>query len=314
MKVVLCGGSGHVGALLLRHFSLAAHELVVLSRSPNPLPAARTVGWDGKNLGPWASELDGADVVVNLAGRSVNCRYTSDNFRQMKDSRVDSTRVVGAAIRRALNPPRVWLQASTATIYAHRFDAANDEESGIIGGGESGVPPKWNGSIEIAKAWEAALFEAETPSTRKVAMRSAMTMSPDSGSVFDVLRKLARLGLGGTLGSGKQYVSWVHGYDFAQAVDFLIAREDLDGPINICSPNPLPQSEFMKVLRDAVKAPFGLPASPWMVEIGTFLARTESELVLKSRRVIPTRLVRAGFEFRFPQWKDACRDLAGAGA
>ena len=267
------------------------------------------VAWDGKTLGAWAEEIDGADVVINLAGRSVNCRYNDANLREMMDSRVDSTRAVGQAIGQAKNPPKVWLQSSTATIYSHRFDAANDDVDGILGGDEPNAPRTWRASNEIAMAWENELAIAETPKTRKIAMRSAMTMSIDKGSVFDVLCGLARHGLGGSLGGGRQYVSWVHEHDFARAVSFLIEREDLSGPINICSPNPLPQKEFMKVLREAVGVPFGLPAAAWMVEIGTWLMRTESELVLKSRRVIPTRLLEAGFEFQYLVWADAAKEL-----
>lgn len=253
---------------------------------------------------------EGADVVINLAGRTVNCRYNEHNLREMMDSRADSTRVVGQAIVQVHRPPRVWLQSSTATIYAHRFDAANDEETGILGGSEECAPPKWVASIEIAKAWEAALNEAKTPQTRKVAMRSAMTMSRDKGSIFYVLRGLAKWGLFGTMGSGRQYVSWIHELDFARAVQFLVDSE-IEGAVNLCSPFPLPQSEFAAVLRQAVGGRFGIPAPEWLVEIGCLLRETESELVLKSRRVVPKRLLDAGFEFRFPHWEDAARDLAG---
>ncbi|MGV3615217.1 MAG: TIGR01777 family oxidoreductase [Fimbriimonas sp.] len=305
MKVIIAGGTGHVGAILSRHFSPAA-EVVLLSRRPSP----HAVAWDGRQLGPWAKEIDGADVVINLAGRSVNCRYHAENLRQMMDSRVESTRVIGEAIASAKRPPRLWLQASTATIYAHRFDAPNDEATGILGGDEPGAPFTWNASIKIAKAWEETLEQAATPHTRKVAMRSAMTMSTDRGSVFDVLCRLAKRGLGGTLGSGRQYVSWLHETDFARSVQFLIDREDLSGPINLCAPNPLPQAEFARILRQAAGTPIGLPAAAWMIEIGTWAMRTESELVLKSRRVVPRRLLDAGFSFAFPDWQDACRDLA----
>lgn len=308
MKVVIAGGFGHVGSVLLRSFAGTENEVVVLSRGASNRAGVRSAYWDGRSLGEWSKELDGADVVINLAGRSVDCRYTAENLRQMMASRVDSTRVIGQAIAMAKEPPRVWLQASTATIYAHRFDAPNDEATGIIGGEEPGAPYKWVASIEIAKAWERTLDEADTPRTRKVAMRSAMTMSVDRGSVFDELYKLTRIGLGGTLGSGKQYVSWVHEHDFARAVQFLIEHE-MAGPANICSPNPLPQSEFMRLLRKAAGVRFGLPSQGFLVEIGTWAMRTESELVLKSRRVVPGRLIEAGFQFGHADWKDAAREL-----
>jgi hypothetical protein len=205
----------------------------------------------------------------------------------------------------------VWLQASTATIYTHRFDAANDEITGILGGDEPGAPPKWTASIGIAKAWEAALEAAPTPSTRKVALRSAMTMSVDEGSVFDVFSRLTRRGLGGPIAGGRQYVSWIHEADFCRSISFLLERDDLEGPVNLTSPNPLPQREFARILREAWGVRLGLPATSWMIEIGTLAMRTESELVLKSRRVVPTRLLEAGFEFQFPDWEAAARELVG---
>ena len=303
MKLVIPGGSGHVGAVLVRHFHARGDEVVILSR--------RDGGWDGKTIGAWVAEIDGADVVINLAGRSVNCRYDAAHLKEMMDSRVDSTRVIGQAIAAATDPPKLWLQSSTATIYSHRFDAPNDEATGILGGDEPGAPPKWIASIKIAKAWEAALGEADTPGTRKVAMRSAMTMSIDRGSVFWTLAKLTKLGLGGRLGTGKQFVSWIHEHDFAAAVQFLVDREDIDGAVNISSPNPLPQAEFARNLCQALHVPVGLPALGWMVEIGCALMKTESELVLKSRRVVPGRLLAAGFQFRYPSWPEAAQELAG---
>jgi uncharacterized protein (TIGR01777 family) len=309
MKVVIPGGSGHVGAALIRHFLSLNWEVVVLSRGKFEQDGIRSVSWDGKTLGDWKDELDGADVVINLAGRSVNCRYNVQNLNDMMSSRVDSVRVIGEAISGCTTPPKVWLQASTATIYAHRYDAPNDEFSGIMGGNEPGAPFTWNASIKIAKAWEDEFDAAVTPKTRKVAMRSAMTMSPDKGSVFAVFADLAKKGLGGRLGDGKQFVSWIHEKDFAAAISFLIEHDEISGPVNLCSPNPLPQAEFMKLLRKAVGAPFGFPAPKPLVELGTRLMKTESELVLKSRRVIPTILLQNGFKFQFPTWNEAVADL-----
>ncbi len=265
--------------------------------------------WDGETLGGWAREVDGADVVVNLAGRSVSCRYSPITLQEMMDSRVRSTRVVGEAIAAAVRPPRVWLQMSTATIYAHRFDAPNDEGTGVIGGGEPGVPRYWGYSVEIAKAWEREQELADTPSTRKVALRSAMVMSPDRGGVFDVLLWLARLGLGGPVAGGKQYVSWIHDRDFVRAVEFLIGRDDLEGPVNLAAPGPLPQRAFMRALRGAWGVPLGLPATRGMAEIGALALRSDTELLLKSRRVVPGRLVEAGFAFEHPRWPEAADDL-----
>jgi uncharacterized protein len=308
LKVVIPGGTGQVGGLLARAFQSDGHEVVVLGRSPRVAPW-RVVRWDAKGPGDWTAEIDGADVVINLAGRSVNCRYSPENRRLIKDSRVESTRAVGGAIARASRPPRVWLQAGTATIYAHRYDAPNDEASGILGGSEPDAPETWRFSIDVASAWERALAECVVPHTRTVVLRAAMVMSPDRGGVFDMLLRLVRHGLGGRSGDGRQFVSWIHDADFVRAVNWLIEHDDIEGPVNIAAPEPLPNDAFMRALREAWGIPIGLPATRWMLEIGTWLLRTESELVLKSRRVVPGRLRQAGFSFAFPTWPEAARDL-----
>ncbi|WP_425617844.1 TIGR01777 family oxidoreductase [Anatilimnocola sp. NA78] len=312
MKIVIPGGSGQVGQMLARHYLAARHEVVVLSRSRANRPDTnklRTVLWDAEALGHWRTELDGADVVINLAGKSVNCRYHAANRRRIIESRVKSTRAIGQAIQQAQSPPRIWLQASTATIYAHHYDAANDDVTGLIGGNEPSVPDTWRFSIDVAKAWEAAATEFRLPNTRQVLIRSAMTMSPDRGGVFDVLSGLVRTGLGGTSGDGRQYVSWIHELDFVRALDWLITHDELTGPVNLASPAPLPNADFMRTLRHAWGTKIGLPASQWMLEIGALFLRTESELILKSRRVVPTRLLESGFAFRYAQWADAAREL-----
>jgi uncharacterized protein (TIGR01777 family) len=253
--------------------------------------------------------LDGADVCINLAGRSVNCRYTPDNRIEIYNSRIATTRLLGDVIAALKNPPRIWLNASTATIYRHAPDRPMDEISGEIGGGEPDAPDSWNFSIRVARDWETAFFKAETPRTRRVAMRSAITFSPDPGSAFAVLSNLVRVGLGGKQGNGRQWVSWIHEDDFARAVEFLIAREDIEGPVNLASPYPERNREFMEILREAWGMPNGLPAPTALIELGAFLMRTEPELVLKSRRVVPTRLLEAGFEFQIPHWAHAAEDL-----
>jgi len=311
MKIVIPGGSGQVGTVLARAFHGEGHEVVVLSRRPGRTPW-RMAAWDGVNLGEWVAELEGADVLINLAGRSVNCRYHARQRREILDSRVRSTRVVGAAIGCVRHPPRVWLQASTATIYAHRYDAANDEAADILGGTEPNAPGTWRFSIEVAQAWERAVDDAVTPGTRKLKLRSAMTMSPDRGGIFATLLGLARCGLGGPAGDGRQFVSWIHEEDFIRAVHWLIAHEEMAGAVNLAAPNPLPYAAFMRALRQAAGVPLGLPAPRWMLEIGCWLLQTESELVLKSRRVVPGRLLEVGFEFRYPTWPEAARALCAA--
>ncbi|WP_148613517.1 TIGR01777 family oxidoreductase [Nocardioides rubriscoriae] len=312
MKVVIPGGTGHVGAVLRRALVAQGHEVVVLSRSPRTLEdGVRHVVWDGQTLGAWSDEVDGADAVVNLAGRSVSCRYTDEHLREMMDSRVRSTRVVGEAVMKAECPPRVWLQMSTATIYAdatHRT-TAHDEATGEIGGDEPDVPLYWEYSVRIARHWEAAQAEADLPHTRRVAVRTAMVMSPDRGSVLDYLLWLARLGLGGAVAGGRQHVSWIHGDDFARAVLFLLERDDLEGPVNLAAPDPVPQRELMRTLRRAWGRRPGLPATRWMAGLGAWALRSDPELLLKSRRVVPGRLLEAGFVFEHPTWDGAAADL-----
>ncbi len=306
MKVVIPGGTGQVGTILRRALTSRGDEVVVLTRRP---AQAHEVGWDGRSLGGWVRELEGADAVVNLAGRSVSCRYNEANLRAMMDSRVRSAEVIGEAVVRCDAPPAVWLQASTATIYAHRFDAPNDEATGVIGGTEPGVPGYWEYSVRIARAWEQAQQEAETPGTRRVALRSAMIMSPDRAGIFDYLSWLARLGLGGPIAGGAQYVSWIHEYDFVRAVCHLLSDDRLDGAVNLASPGPVPQREFMRALRKAWRMPVGLPATTRMAQFGAFVLRSDVELLFKSRRVVPTRLLEAGFEFDYGHWPAAAAEL-----
>jgi len=308
MKIILPGGSGQVGRILARHFHAQGHSVTVLSRSIHAAPW-KIVQWDGATPGAWVAELEQSDVCINLSGRSVNCRYSAANRQAIYDSRISTTNLIHDAIASLRHPPRVWLNASTATIYRHALDRPMNESSGELGGNEPGAPDTWNFSIEVAKAWESAFFSRTTRHTRQVAMRSAMTFSPDRGGVFDVFSGLVRRGLGGTQGPGSQFVSWIHEADFARAVDFLISRDEFSGVVNLASPNPLPNRDFMRALREAWGMRFGLPASKWMLEIGTLLMRTESELVLKSRRVVPGRLLEAGFAFAFPDWPPAAREL-----
>lgn len=305
---MLPGGSGQVGQVLSRYFQDRGHHVTVLTRGPYTAPW-QTVHWDGASEGEWAERLEGADVCINLAGRSVNCRYNEQNRQQIYDSRIETTRLLGRVIASLADPPRVWLNASTGTIYRHALDRPMDEAAGELGGNERGAPRTWNFSIKVAKDWEAAFFDAATPRTRKVAMRSAITFSPTPGNAFAILIKLVQAGLGGQQGNGRQFVSWIHEDDFARAVEFLIAQEQLEGPVNIASPNPVPNRDFMLALRDAWGIPNGLPAPALFIELGAVFLRTESELVLKSRRVVPARLLEAGFEFEFPTWAEAAEDL-----
>lgn len=302
------GGSGQVGSVLARYFSQRGHHVIVLTRGPHTAEW-ETVHWDAQTAGLWVQYLDGADVCINLAGRSVNCRYTPENQADIYNSRIISTQLLGEVIGSLANPPRVWLNASTASIYRHALDRPMNEQTGELGGNEKGAPNSWDFSIRVAKDWETTFFKTDTPITRKIAMRSAITLSPAPGNAFAVLSNLVRVGLGGKQGNGRQWISWIHEEDFARAVEFLIAREDLHGPVNITSPNPEHNRDFMSILREAWEMPNGLPAPRPVLELAAYFMRTETELVLKSRRVIPTRLLEAGFQFDFPNWPHAAQDL-----
>jgi len=313
LRIVLPGGSGQVGRVLAGYFQERGHHVTVLTRLPYA-ETWQTVRWDGETVGPWTEYLEGSDVCINLTGRNVNCRYTAANRTAIYESRIRSTRLLGEVIGVLADPPRVWLNASTATIYRHALDQPMDEANGELGGDEwmtaqRRVPKSWNFSIRVATDWEAAFFAAPALRTRKVAMRSAIMFSPVPGNAFAVLLNLVRSGLGGAQGNGRQFVSWIHDLDFARAVEFLIANDDISGPVNIAAPHPLPNREFMEILRDACGIPNGFPAPAPLIELAAVFLRTESELVLKSRRVVPGRLLDAGFQFNFPEWPEAAEDL-----
>ena len=306
-RIILAGGSGFLGRVLARELLSRGQEVMVLTRSPgNGQDGVNEVAWDGKTLGHWAKELDRAAAVINLAGRSVNCRYHARNRREILESRTHPTRVLGDAIARCASPPRVWLNASTATIYKHTFGPAWDEAGDI--GGTAAVKDEF--SVEVATAWERTFAEARTPATRKIVLRSAMVLGRGANSVFPTLRRLARLGLGGRMADGRQFVSWIHQDDFCRAIDWLLQREDFSGVVNLAAPNPVTNAEMMNTLCKVCRVPFGLPATRWMLEIGAFFLRTETELILKSRRVTPRQLLASGFQFRFPELRGALRDLA----
>jgi uncharacterized protein (TIGR01777 family) len=311
MKIVIPGGSGRVGNVLAAALHADDHDVVVLSRRPCRVAGgdARLIAWDGESLGDWVREVDGADVVINLAGRDVNCRYSATHRDEILQSRVRSTRAIGQAIAGARRPPHVWLQASTATIYAHRYDAPNDEATGVIGGHEDGAAQDWAFSIQVARAWERELDAAAVPGTRKVALRSAITLSPEANGIFDTLLGLVRCGLGGPAGDGRQFVSWIHYADFIRAVQWLIDHDEMAGSVNVAAPYPLPNADFMRILRDAAGVRVGLPAGRWMLALGALVMRSETELILKSRRVVPARLLESGFVFAYPTWPVAAHDL-----
>ena len=303
MKMVIAGGSGQVGRILQRAFA-GRYEVVVLSRKARRGNGVRCVKWDGETVGAWAGELEGADVLINLAGRSVNCRYNEKNRREIIDSRVNSIRALGAACAGLKRPPRVWLQAATATIYEHvpPGGAAHDE-SGVMGGNEPWAPETWQFSIDVARRWEGAFDEVNLPETRKVKLRISMVMSPDEGGVFRVMLKLVKRRLGGKMGDGQQYVSWIHDRDFVRALEWILAREEFKGAVNIAAPNPVTNAEFTETLGRVLSRPtfFPIPAFGARLAFGEMA----DALLLASTRVAPKMLAESGFRFKYPELRSA---------
>ena len=300
--IVIAGGNGFLGEHLRRHFAGLGYRVVIISRSGAAGPDA--VRWDARTLGPWAAELEGAAALINMAGRTVDCRYTAANRREILASRLDSTRVLGEAVAACARPPQVWLNSSTATIYADTPGdlPANTEAAGVIGTGFS---------VGVATAWEAAFWAAKTPATRRVALRTSIVLGPDGGA-FPVMARLARAGLCSPQGTGRQWISWLHVADFCRAVTFLATQTSESGAFNVCAPNPLPNSAFNALLAQELRPLLRLPQPAWLLEMGAFMLRTETELILKSRKVYPQRLLALGFVFDFPTCGAAVRDLLEA--
>lgn len=304
-KMIIAGANGFLGKYLCKWFYERGWDVVGLSRNGGVTPEVKGVTWDGRSLGDWVSELEDAEVVINLAGKSVNCRYGEKNKALIFQSRLESTKILGEAMRNCEKPPRLWLNSSTATIYRHTGDRGQDEEDGELGAGFS---------VEVAKAWEKAFRESEAPeSVKKVALRSAIVIANEPGSVFDYLRKISWLGLGGRMGSGRQKMSWIHVDDFCGAIEWMIERGKLQDFYNLSAPNPTDNAGCMAGFRRIAGRSFGLPATRWMLEIGTFLMRSETELVMKSRWVLPRRLLAEGFEFQWSDFDEALDALAKGG-
>lgn len=311
-KIIIAGGTGFIGEEMIRYFGKNNH-LVILTRqminalnnrnkyyslSSTDLANVQYVKWDGINTGDWVALIEGADIVINLAGKSVNCRYTPKNKQEIFDSRTDSVNAIGNAIRLCKNPPELWVNASSATIYRNAVDRRQDEYTGEYHN---------DFSVQVCKKWEKALYEQETPYTRKVALRMAITLGP--GGVLIPYFNLLKFGLGGRQGSGNQMYSWVHAEDTCSMIAWLYEHKHLSGTFNCCSPNPVSNAEFMRLLRNATGHAFGLPAYEWMLKLGAPLIGTETELVLKSRWVVPTKIIETGFQFKYPLLKDALADI-----
>lgn len=300
-RVVLAGGSGFLGHVLASDLVAAGYEVCVLTRSPRAHPnGVRDVAWDGRTVGAWVDAVDGATAIVNLAGRSVNCRYTPDNRREIIDSRVNSVRAVGDAIARCANPPAAWVQAGSLAIYGDAGDRICDESA-----------PHGDGfAVEVCERWEAAFAAADTSATRKTLLRIGFALGRGGGALA-VLARLARLGLGGTVGSGRQYVSWLHVDDLKRMFRWGVERPDVVGTYNATCPNPVINAAFQKALRRAVHRPWSPPAPRFAVHVGALLMRTEPSLALTGRRCVPARFVAQGFTFHHPDLDETLHDLLG---
>lgn len=296
MKIIIAGGAGFLGKELERFFLSKNSEVKILTRNPKN---KNDIYWDGRTVGDWKTDLNNADVLINLAGKSVDCRYTEKNKKEILSSRIESTKVLQEAIDQCENPPKIWLNASSATIYIHSETNLNTEENGIIGD---------DFSMNICKQWEAEFFKKENKNVRKAALRTSIVLGKKGGA-FPKFVQISKLGLGGAQGKGNQLMSWIHIEDFCKAVAFIIDNENIKGSINVTAPNPLPNKEMMTLLRKKVKALFGIPAPVWLLEIAAIFIKTETELMLKSRNVFPQKLIDAGFEFSNPNFNKALETL-----
>jgi uncharacterized protein len=298
-KIILAGGSGYLGTVLAHYFKPLAKDIVIFSRKARmPDEHVRTVVWNGKDKGDWVHELDGAELLVNLSGKNVNCRYTEKNKREIIHSRVATTNVLGSVIKDLAFPPRVWINITSATVYRHAEDHGQDEENGQIGYGFS---------VDVCKKWEAAFDSFVLPATRKIKLRTAIVLGRGDG-VFPRLLNLVKFGFGGKQGNGKQMMSWIHEQDVARIIEWLI-EHNLEGVINCSAPEPIRNDEMMRCIRRAYGIPFGLPTPRWLLETGALLIGTESELILKSRWVLPARLQQEGYDFLFCDANHAIHDL-----
>lgn len=299
-KIVLAGGSGYLGRVLAEYYKPFSKEIIILSRSnAGANENVKTILWDAKTSGAWEMNLEGADLLINLCGKNVNCRYTAKNRAEIINSRVIPTRLLGVAIEKLEVPPKLWINITSATIYRHAQDRAQDEESGEIGYGFS---------IDVCRKWEDSFFNINTPQTRKVALRMGIVLGSQDG-VFPRLLNLVKLGLGGKQGDGQQYVSWVHEQDAAKCTEWLMQNQDIDGVINCTAPEPIKNTVLMSCLRNLYGVPFGLTSPAWLLEIGAVMIGTETELILKSRWVVPKRLLQNQYKFIFPKLDNAVRDI-----
>jgi uncharacterized protein (TIGR01777 family) len=298
-KLIIAAGTGFLGQALVNNFKNKFEEIVILTRGKSQIiDGIKYVNWNAKSFSGWEKELENVTVLINLSGKSVDCRYTKENKKEILWSRIKSTKVLNEAVLNCKNPPKHWLNSSTSTIYRFSLDKEMDEVNGEIGN---------DFSINVALSWEKAFFKTETPNTLKTALRTSIVLGKNGGA-FTPLKTLAKIGFGGKQGKGNQFISWIHEDDFVSAIDFILEKE-ITGVINIVSPTPIRNTDFMQKLRKVVGFPFGIPMNKFFLEIGSFFIRTETELVLKSRNVIPKRLLDNGFKFKFENIDMTFRDL-----
>jgi uncharacterized protein (TIGR01777 family) len=298
-KIVIAAGTGFLGNVLVNYFKSKFEEIIVLTRGESKtIGTIKYVNWNAKTLSGWEKELENTDILINLTGKSVDCRYTEFNKNEILNSRIDSTKILNQAVLQCKNPPLHWLNSSTSTIYRHSIDKEMDEYLGEIGN---------DFSMDVAKSWEKSFFETQTPKTLKTALRTSIVLGKKGGA-FLPLKNLVKFGLGGKQGNGNQFVSWIHEEDFARAIEFIIDKK-IVGVINIVSPKPIKNNDFMKTLRKSLNVAIGIPVGERLLKIGAKLIGTESELVLKSRNVIPKRLTENGFDFEYGDLKKTFDNL-----
>lgn len=299
-KIVIAGGTGFLGNALITYFQNNTETIIVLTRGENNIiKNVKYVHWDAKTLGDWKNELDNADVLINMTGKSVDCRYHQKNKDLILSSRINSTKVLGQALQECKYPPKIWFNSSTATIYRHSLIKEMDEIDGEIGKGFS---------VDVATSWENEFFKTSTPNTRKVALRTSIVLGKNGGALPPILR-LTKLGLGGKQGSGNQKISWIHEQDFCRSIEFIINNTNIKGVINVVAPNPITNKQFMKKLRQVLGIAIGIPTPRFILELGARIINTETELILKSRNVIPKKLQNRGFQFMYSDLEKAFYQL-----
>ncbi|HEU4496058.1 MAG TPA: TIGR01777 family oxidoreductase [Flavobacterium sp.] len=298
-KLIIAAGTGFLGQVLADHFKDKFEETVILTRGNSRIEnGIRYVNWNARTFSGWEKELENASLLINLAGKSVDCRYTDKNKREILESRIESTKILNLAVLNCENPPKHWMNSSTSTIYRHSLDKQMDEANGEIDN---------DFSMDVAKSWEKAFFETETPKTIKTALRTSIVLGKKGGALLP-LKNLAKLGFGGRQGKGNQFISWIHEKDFARAVEFIFEKQ-LTGTLNLISPKPVQNATFMKALRESLGIPVGIPIGKKLLQLGAKIIGTETELVLKSRNVIPKRLLENGFEFEYGDLEKALDNL-----